>query len=153
MPERRVRLTHLPEMRLAYLEHRGPMNGIAALWEQFNGWRLAERPALGRIEISQIGWLMNPDAEDAEHVEYRAAIPVRSDYEATGDARTTFFPGGTIAYAYADDLYEIEEALSTVSDWVEAEGGWRIKAVLELYHYHYNLDQHPLDCALLLERE
>lgn len=153
MPERRVRLAHLPEMRLAYLELQGPMNGIAALWESFNAWRLEHRPALGRIEFSQIGWLMNPDAEDGDDIQYRTAMPVRSDYEATGAAKTTFFPGGTIAYAYADDLDEIEDALSTVSDFVEAQGGWRIKGVFELYRYHYNLDQHPLDCALLIERE
>ena len=42
--ERRVRITQLPEMRLAYLEHRGPLNGIGALWEQFNKWRLETRP-------------------------------------------------------------------------------------------------------------
>ncbi len=147
-----MRITPLPEMRLAYLEHRGPMNGIGALWEQFNKWRLEARPALGRIEISQIGWLLNPDAEEGDDIVYRTAIPVRSDYEATGEVKTTFFPGSLYAYAYADDVDEIEDALSTVSDWLEAEGGWRTKAVMELYHYHYNLDQHPLDCGMLIER-
>ena len=152
MAERRVRIAQLPEMRLAYLEHRGPVGEIPALWERFNAWRLEARPAVGRVDIAQIGWLLNPEAGETDDAEYRACIPVRSDYEATGRVRTTFFPGGLLAYSYADDVDEIEAALSAVSDWIDREGGWHVKGVMEVYRYHFNLDQHPADCGFLIER-
>jgi hypothetical protein len=154
--ERRVRVARLPEMRLAYIDRRLPgppsspefTEALAGLWDEFNDWRLRHRPALGRIDIAAVGWMI----EDDEGMTYRTAVPVRSDYDAPAPARTTFFPGGLFAYCYADDADEIGEALELARGWVEANG-WRPKpGGIELYKFHYNLEQHPADCGFLVER-
>ncbi len=154
--ERRVRVARLPEMRLAYIDRPMPgppsspefVEALGSTWEEFNAWRLRHRPALGRIDIAAVGWMI----EDGEGMTYRTAVPVRSDYDAPRPARTTFFPGGIFAYCYADDSDEIGEALSVAQQWIEANG-WRAKpGGIELYKFHYNLDQHPADCGFLVER-
>lgn len=154
--ERRVRVARLPEMRLAYIDRRMPgppaspefVEALASIWDEFNDWRLRHRPALGRIDIAAVGWMI----EDDEGMTYRTAVPVRSDYDAPPPAKTTFFPGGLFAYCYADDADEIGEALGLARGWIEANG-WRAKpGGIELYKFHYNLDQHPADCGFLVER-
>jgi DNA gyrase inhibitor GyrI len=150
--ERHVRLARLPEMRIAYFEHQGPVEEIPQLWERFDAWRLQARPAVGRPDIATIGWLMNPGADEGEPVTYRAGVPIRSDAGASPPAKSTFFPGGTFAYCYADDTSEIEAAFEAVSDWLEREEGWSVRSAMELYKYHYNLEQHPADCGFILDR-
>jgi len=151
-----VRVAQLPEMRLAYMDRRLPaplsspefIEALAGLWDEFNDWRLRHRPALGRIDIAAVGWII----EDGDGMTYRTAAPVRSDYEVPAPARTTFFPGGLFAYCYADDPDEISEALGAVSDSMDAHGFRAKSAGIELYKFHYNLDQHPADCGFLVER-
>jgi len=150
--ERNVRLTRLPEMRLAYMEHTGPAEEIPELWERFNEWRVTNRPDLGRIEIAGIGWLIAGDEEDEERVTFRALVPVRSSYEAPPPARTMFFPGGQFAYCYADDVDETDDAMMAVADWMEANGYEPASGPMQLYKFHYNLDQHPCDCGFLVEK-
>ncbi len=153
MPDaRRTWLARLPEMRIAYFDHSGGVEEVPQLWERLNAWRLANRPVVGRVDIAQVGWLLNPEAEEGEPAEYRAGIPVRSDYEAVGGVKTTFFPGGLFVYCAADDFDEIGAAFTTVEEWLTEEGGWNIKAAIEVYRYHFNLDQHPADCGFLIER-
>lgn len=154
--ERKVRVARLPEMRLAYIDRRMPgaasssefVGALGGIWDEFNEWRLRHRPALGRIDIAAVGWMI----EDGEGMTYRTAVPVRSDYDAPAPAKTTFFPGGIFAYCYADDADEIPEALGVTRGWIEANG-WRAKpGGIEMYKFHYNLDQHPADCGFLVER-
>ena len=154
--ERKVRLARLPEMRLAYMETAIPANsesgGLAevnALWDAFNTWRLESRPALGRIDIAAIGWRLLL-ASDSELPAFRAAVPVRSDYSPPPPARTVLFPGGAFAYCHADDADEQAEALSAVGRFVEAKGYVPKSGALQLFKFHYNLDQHPSDCGLLV---
>jgi hypothetical protein len=156
--ERKVRLARLPEMRLAYLETAveagsaidpGGLAGINALWDSFNEWRLASRPALGRIDIAAIGWQMLP-ADGGATATFRAAVPVRGDYAPPPPARTALFPGGALAYCYADDAEEESEAFAAVRRFVEAKGLVSKSGPIQLFKFHYNLDQHPSDCGLLV---
>lgn len=155
MTEQRVWLARLPEMRLAYFET--PLaagdSGAAAIvpegaWDALNEWRLRTRPALGRIDIAAIGW----HAEVEGKVCYRTGVPIRSDYQPAVPARTMLFPGGSFAYACADDVDEIDEAAGAVEAWVSKGGLLAQPGFIEVYRYHYNLDQHPCDCGLLVRR-
>jgi len=151
--ERVVRIARLPEMRLAYLEAEVTSAEPAAqppeaaeLWEAFNAWRLRDRPALGRIDIAALGWTVF----EGDGALYRAAVPIRSDYTPASPARATIFPGGRFAYCYADDGDEIPEALQAVRASLAELGYEPASGPIEVYKYHYNLDQHPADCGYLL---
>ncbi len=154
--ERTVRLARLPELRVAFFEAEdafepGP-NGelqphwevIGELWDRFNDWRVQVRPALGRIDIAALGITV------AETKAFRAAIPIRGDYRPPEPARTALFPGGTYAYAYADNIDEIDAAAATVREWIAGQALQRTSALIEAYKFHYNLDQHPCDCGYLV---
>ncbi len=151
--ERIVRIARLPEMRLAYLETAVAAGEFvaqppeaAALWETFNAWRLRNRPALGRIDIAALGWTVL----EGSGAHYRAAVPVRSDYTPPAPARSTFFPGGRFAYCYADDADEIPFALDAVQASLQDLGYEPAGGPIEVYKFHYNLEQHPADCGYLL---
>lgn len=156
--ERKVRVAQLPEMRLAYFETSLPAAQVpeaalapefSELWDRFNEWRVQVRPQLGRIDIAAIGWHM--ESADGETVSYRTAVPIRSDYTPPEPARTTFFPGGAFAYCYADDAEEQVEAFQAVAVFV-GEQGWQLASgPIEVYRYHFNLDQHPADCGVLVK--
>jgi hypothetical protein len=62
------------------------------------------------------------------------------------------FPGGSFAYACADDVDEIDEAAGAVEAWVSKEGLVARPGYIVVHRYHYNLDQHPCDCGLLVSR-
>jgi effector-binding domain-containing protein len=154
--ERKVRVARLPEMRLAYFETSLPAEAVpeaalapafSELWDRFNEWRVQVRPALGRIDIAAMG--LHIVSEDGQ-VYYRAAVPVRSDYEPPGPARTTFFPGGAFAYCYADDADEQAEAFRAVASFVEEQGWELASGPIEVYQFHFNLEQHPADCGVLV---
>ena len=148
--ERVVRLAQLPEMRLAYFETTmgDPVGGgVGPAWDSFNDWRLRTRPTLGRIDIAAVGWAV-PGSDDGPV--FRTAVPVRSDYKASPPAKTMYFPGGAFAYCYADDVDEIGEAFATVERFVRDEGLVALPGRIELYKFHYNLDQHPCDCGFLV---
>lgn len=153
MTSRRVWLARLPEMRVAYFEvDIGGGDGapdLSRAWDEFNAWRVQERPALGRIDIAAIGWMVE---SDDGRPRYRTGVPIRSDYAPAPPAKTAFFPGGSFAYAYADDVDEIEAAAEAVRDWVAAQGLVARSGLIEVYKFHYNLDQHPCDCGVLVER-
>jgi hypothetical protein len=144
-------------MRLAYFEAMvapeeaatgGVIPAFSALWDEFNEWRVHSRPSLGRIDIAAIGWALQP-AEDGT-LSYRTCVPIRSDYDPSAPARTTFFPGGSFAYAYADNVDEIDEAAQAVHRWVAENKFTARSGMIEVYKFHYNLDQHPCDCGLLV---
>lgn len=143
-------------MRLAYFEEVHDAEGLdfaeaeSALWDRFNAWREETRPELGRIDIAAVAFASRED--DGTRVRLRAAVPIRSDYQPAAPARTTFFPGGLFAYAYADDLDEIEDAFEAVAEYLPASGYAPAGAALEVYRFHYNLSQHPCDCGFLVER-
>ena len=132
MSERRLWLARLPEMRLAYFEELlaaspaedsgvvAEFEGMGRVFDAFNEWRVRVRPALGRIDIAAIGWAMPPDAEG--RIPYRACVPIRSDYQPPEPARTTFFPGGSFLYAYADNIDEIEDVSAAVRDALQPAG-------------------------------
>ena len=140
-------------MRLAYLEAtftpgRDDVTPVlSALWEEFNAWRLRARPALGRIDISALAWAL--PAEDGS-VAYRVCLPIRSDYKPPEPARTAFFPGGSFAYAYADNVDEVEDAGAAVEAWIGERGFEATSGPIEVHKYHYNLEQHPCDCGYLV---
>jgi hypothetical protein len=146
-----VRLAQLPEVRLAYFEAAldGAPGGrwVGPLWEEFNAWRLRTRPALGRIDIAALGWEI-PAEEDGST--FRAGVPVRSDYKPMDPAKTIFFPGGAFAYCYSDNIEEIGEAFEAVRRCVREEGLSAQPGGIEAYKFHYNLEQHPCDCGLLV---
>ena len=149
--ERTVRIAQLPEMRLAYIESKavGKLGGGegASAWDSFNEWRLRTRPALGRIDIAAVGWTV-PGAEAGPV--FRAAVPVRSDYKASPPAKTMYFPGGAFAYCYADDVEQNDDAFASVERFIREEGLVALPGRIELYKFHYNLEQHPCDCGLLV---
>ena len=149
--ERVVRLARIPEMRLAYFESSavGEPGGdwVGPAWDEFNEWRLRTRPMLGRIDIAAIGWEM-PGGEGAGI--FRTAVPVRSDYQPTEPAKTTYFPGGVFAYCYSDNVEEIAAAFAAVHRFVRKEGLCAASGGIELYKFHYNLEQHPCDCGVLV---
>jgi len=159
--ERRLWLARLPEMRLAYFEELleaapsedsgvvADFAGMGRLFDAFNEWRVTVRPALGRIDIAAIGWAM-PPAEDGR-IPYRACVPIRSDYRPPEPARTTFFPGGSYFYAYADNVDEIEDVSAAVRDALGAAEFRAHSGLVEVYKFHYNLDQHPCDCGFLVK--
>lgn len=157
MIDRRAWLARLPEMRLAYFELEDafeardgePLTHIestAAIWEEFNDWRLRTRPALGRIDIAALG-IMLPGEPRAT---YRAAVPIRGDYRPAEPAKTTFFPGGSFVYVYADNIDEVEFAAETALQAARDEGFTVVGGQLEVYKFHYNLDQHPCDAGFLV---
>jgi len=155
--DRRVWLARLPETRIAYFdepdayERSGedlfPKPTVAALWERFNEWRLRTRPALGRIDISAMGFVVEGEGL------YRAAVPIRGDYRPVEPAKTALFPGGTFAYVYADDTDEVMEAAATAARWIIGEGLSPASGLIEVHKYHYNLDQHPCDVGFLVTNE
>lgn len=153
MSDRRVWLARLPEMRVAYLEaaispgQADSTTSIASLWDEFNAWRLNSRPALGRIDISALSWVL--PHEDGM-ISYRLCLPIRSDYRPSEPARATFFPGGSFAYCYADNVDEVEEAGGVVERWIEERGFEAVSGPIEVHKYHYNLEQHPCDCGYLV---
>ena len=156
MTERVVRLARLPEMRVAFFEVEDAFETapggslqprwetIGALWDEFNEWRVRVRPALGRIDIAALGITV------AGTNSFRTAIPIRADYRPPEPARTALFPGGTYAYAYADNIDEIDEAAATARDWIAANGLQMRSDLIEAYKFHYNFDQHPCDCGYLV---
>lgn len=159
LSRRAVRLARLPEMRLAYFEVSAePGDGEAEVhfpnaWDAFNEWRVRTRPSLGRIDIAAIGWEIPPAANDAAPaITYRTCVPIRSDYQAPPPALTTFFPGGTFAYCYADNWDEITGAFAAVDAYLEEGGLVARSGGIEAYKFHYNLEQHPSDCGRLVSR-
>jgi len=161
--ERRIWLARLPEMRLAYFEESlaavpaddsgvvAEFEGMGRLFDSFNAWRVNVRPALGRIDIAALGWAMQPDADG--RVAYRAAVPIRSDYRPPPPAKTALFLGGSFLYAYADDVDEIEDVSLAVKLALPGAGLRAVSGLLEVYKYHYNLEQHPCDCGFLVLNE
>lgn len=154
--ERVVRLALLPEMRLAYFEAEIPIDYIpddspemGMLWESFNAWRLKARPALGRIDIAALAWQMEREP-GATTFTCRVAVPIRSDYQPPAPAKTTFFAGGAFAFCYADNIDEIAEAFAAVDHYVGEQGLIPASSGIEAYKFHYNLDQHPCDCGVLV---
>lgn len=155
--ERKVRLARLPEMRLAYFESKLSVEAdgttdyaqTAGLWDDFNDWRLRVRPALGRIDIAAIGWLLDMEPQDGQ-VRYRMCVPIRSDYSPPPPAKTTFFPGGALAYCYSDNVDEIAEAFEAVDGFLAESGMVQKSGGIEVYKFHYNLEQHPSDCGVLV---
>lgn len=157
--ERTVRLARLPQVRLAYIDttissdatEGAAEAAISSHWDTFNTWRLETRPALGRIDIAAIGWRLNPpSAADTSPSTFRAAVPIRGDYKPLPPTRTTLFPGGAFAYCYADDADEMPKAFAAVHDFIERKGYVAKSGDIELYKFHYNLEQHPCDCGLLI---
>lgn len=163
MSERRIWLARLPEMRLAYFEDAltamldvdsgvaADFAGMGRLFDTFNEWRLRTRPALGRIDIAALGWALAPDA--GGRIPYRAAVPIRGDYRPAPPAKTVLFPGGSFLYAYADDVDEIEDVSLAVKLALPGAGLRAVSGLLEVYKYHYNLEQHPCDCGFLVLNE
>lgn len=160
MSERRIWLARLPEMRLAYFEELlraappddpgvgADFEGMGRVFEAFNEWRVQVRPALGRIDIAALGWAM--DAIPDGRMPYRAAVPIRSDYQPPGPAKTALFPGGSFLYAYADDIDEVEDVAAAVAAAVAEAGFVQASGLIEAYKFHYNLEQHPCDCGFLV---
>lgn len=163
MSERRIWLARLPEMRLAYFEEElvalpspeagieADFEGMGAVFEAFNDWRLRVRPALGRIDIAALGWAMEPGPDG--RIPYRAAVPIRSDYKPPEPAKTAFFPGGSFLYAYSDNIDEIEDCAAAVVQAIPGAGLRRVSGLIEAYKYHYNMEQHPCDCGYLVLNE
>lgn len=161
MSERRIWLARLPEMRLAYFEEElaadpsedsgvvAEFEGMGRVFDAFNDWRVRVRPALGRIDIAAMGWALPATAEG--RIPYRACVPIRSDYQPPEPARTVFFPGGSFFYAYADNIDEIEDVSAAVRDALEPAGLRATSGLIEVYKFHYNLDQHPADCGFLVK--
>lgn len=163
MSQRRIWLARLPEMRVAYFEAAleaapDPESGVVAdfegmgkLFETFNEWRLHTRPALGRIDIAALGWAVENQADG--RISYRAAVPIRGDYRPPPPARTALFPGGSFLYAYADNVDEIEDVSLAVAQALPGAGLRAVSGLIEVYKYHYNLEQHPCDCGFLVLNE
>lgn len=161
MSERRLWLARLPEMRLAYFEETldatpaedsgvvAAFEGMGRVFDRFNEWRVTVRPALGRIDIAAIGWAMPPDSDG--RIPYRACVPIRSDYKPPAPARTAFFPGGSFFYAYADNIDEVEDVSAAVRDALAPAGFRANSGLIEVYKFHYNLEQHPADCGFLVK--
>ena len=161
MSERRLWLARLPEMRLAYFEEEllavptedsgvvAEFEGMGRVFEAFNDWRVRTRPELGRIDIAAIGWALPATAEG--RIPYRACVPIRSDYQPPQPARTTFFPGGSFLYAYADNIDEIEDVSAAVRHALAPAGFRPASGLIEVYKFHYNMDQHPADCGFLVK--
>ena len=158
MTERRAWLARLPEMRIAYFEledafalpEGNPLADVeatAGIWEQFNDWRLRTRPALGRIDIAALGLTMPKGDGNAD---YRVAVPIRGDYRPPEPAKTAFFPGGSFVYVYADNIDEVEFAAETALQAARDEGFGVVGGQIEVYKFHYNLDQHPCDAGFLV---
>ncbi len=148
-------------MRLAYFEEQltavpsedsgvvAEFEGMGRIFDAFNEWRVRVRPALGRIDIAALGWAMDPATDG--RIPYRAAVPIRSDYQPPEPARTAFFPGGSFLYAYADNIDEIEDVSLAVMQSVDASGFVRVSGLIEAYKFHYNMEQHPADCGFLVK--
>lgn len=157
--EHTVRLARLPQLRLAYIDTSIPAASsedavdaaVSTLWDTFNTWRLETRPALGRIDIAAIGWRLKPPTDgDPAPSTFRAAVPIRGDYKPLPPTRTTLFPGGAFVYCYADDADEMPKAFAAVHDFIERKGYVAKSGGIELYKFHYNLEQHPCDCGVLV---
>ena len=151
--ERKVWTATLPEMRLACLEREcagAPEQAatVDELWDAFNTWRVESRPALGRIDIAALGFIM--DRDDGALL-LRAAVPIRADYVPAPPARTLLFPGGAFVYAYADQTDEIPSAFETVREALAEYNLEPASGPIEVYKFHYNLDQHPCDCGYLVD--
>jgi hypothetical protein len=141
-------------MRLAYFEAQLAPDAIEeadALWLRLTEWQQQAQPRVGRIDIRAIGWIIESDPS-SEQVTYRVGVPVRSDYTAPSPARTTLFPGGAFAYCHADDVDDMDEAFSAVR-WAMDERDYVPRSgPIEAYLYHFNVDQHPVECGFLVGR-
>ena len=149
-----VRIARLPEMRFAYFEATLAPEAVDeadALWQRLTQWQQQAQPRIGRIDIRAIGWIIETDASP-ERVTYRVAVPVRSDYTAAAPARTMLFPGDAFAYCHADDVDAMDDAFAAVR-WVMDDRGYSARSgPFEVYPYHFNVDQHPVECGFLVGR-
>lgn len=149
-----VRIARLPEMRLAYFEAElapAAVEEADALWERLTQWQQQAQPRVGRIDIRAIGWIVEANPSAAV-VTYRVGVPVRSDYTAPAPARTTLFPGGALAYCHADDVDAVDDAFAAVR-WVIDDRGYAARSgPIEVYLYHFNVEQHPVECGFLVGR-
>jgi hypothetical protein len=141
-------------MRIAYFEASLAPDAVEeadALWLRLTEWQQQAQPRVGRIDIRALGWIVESDA-GAETVTYRVGVPLRSDYRPPAPARATLFPGGTFAYCHADDVGEMDEAFTAVR-WAMDEQGYVTRSgPIEVYLYHFNVDQHPVECGFLVGR-
>ncbi len=148
-----VRIARLPEMRLAYFEASLAPEAVEeadALWQRLTEWQQQAQPRVGRIDIRAVGWIVESDA--SERVTYRVGVPVRSDYTALAPAKTTLFPGGAFAYCHADDVDGMDDAFGAVR-WAMDERGYVGRSgPIEVNLYHFNVEQHPVECGFLVGR-
>lgn len=151
---RMVRVARLPELRIAYFEARlapDAVEAVDALWQKLSQWQAQAQPPIGRIDIRALGWILEPDA-GALRLTCRVCIPVRSDYQAVRPAESGTFPGGAFAYCHADDADDMDEAFTAVR-WAIDEQGYRARSgPIEIYLYHFNLEQQPVECGFLVAR-
>jgi len=139
-------------MRLAYFEASLAPEAVEEadlLWQRLTEWQQQAQPRVGRIDVRAIGWIIESDATP-ERVTYRVGVPVRSDYTAPTPAKTTLFPGGAFAYCHADDVDDMDDAFAAVR-WALDERGYVARSgPIEIYLYHFNVEQHPVECGLLV---
>lgn len=151
MPERRVRIAALPQLRLACFEAEGDAAGAEKAWEALEEWRVQARPALGRIDLAALGWF-DPQEETNSFV-FRVGVPVRGDYRVPPPARPRIFPAARFAYIAIDDTDEYEAGLREVLAYLERENIEPVSGPVEAVRYHFNLDQRPADCGFLIAGE
>jgi hypothetical protein len=139
-------------MRLAYFEAQLAADAVEEadeLWQRLTQWQQQAQPRVGRIDIRALGWILEADAGAAQ-VTYRAGVPLRSDGEAPAPARTTLFPGGAFAYCHAGDVGEMDDAFAAVRWAIDEQGYSTRSGPIEVYLYHFNVDQHPAECGFLV---
>ena len=147
-----VRIARLPEMRLAYFEAALAPEAVEeadALWQRLTQWQQQAQPRVGRIDIRTLGWIVESDTS-AERLTVRVGVPVRGDYTAPAPARTALFPGGAFAYCHADDVDAMDDAFAAVRWVIEERGYVAGSGPIEAYLYHFNVEQHPVECGFLV---
>lgn len=147
-----VRIARLPELRLAYFEAQLAPDAVEeadALWLRLTEWQQQAQPRVGRIDIRSLGWIVERDASEPE-LTYRAGVPVRGDAKVAQPARATLFPGGAFAYCHADDVGDMDDAFTAVRWAIEERGYTARSGPIEVYLYHFNVDQHPVECGFLV---
>lgn len=147
-----VRVARLPEMRLGYFVAElapGDVEEADDLWAKLTEWQGQAQPRVGRIDVRAVGWIVESDAA-AESLTYRVGVPLRSDDRAKAPAKTTTFPGGAFAYCHADDVDEMDEAFTAVRFAMDEKGYVSRSGPIEIYLYHFNTEQHPVECGFLV---
>ncbi len=117
MPE----IRKIPEIRVAYVEERGPFDRVVPMgFERLFGWLREhnQRPAGNSLAV----FYDDPAKVPAEDQRADTCVPIGPNVEANGEVHTKTVGGGEFATTIYQGRQAREHAYNEVYDWLKAEG-------------------------------